>query len=656
MTLRMHSASDTFAQPVTLVDLLRQRGTQQPDQNAYTFLVDGETTEVSVTYGELDQQARAIGARLQRLGATGQRVLLLYPSGLEYIAAFFGCLYAGAIAVTAYPPRLNRSLDRLEAIVTDARPTVALTTTALLAKTGQWFTQAPRLDTLQWLATDTLADDPEETWQEPVIVGSTLAFLQYTSGSTGTPKGVMLSHTNLLANVIMLQQASAQTAHATIVGWLPLYHDMGLIGTILYPLYMGRPCLLMSPMAFLQRPFRWLQAISRSRASISVGPNFAYDLCTRKITPEQRATLDLSCWEMAFNGAEPIRPETLARFARTFAPCGFRHAAFYPCYGLAEATLIVSGGQQTALPVTHTVQKAALQQQQTAIPDVSNDGTKSLVGCGQALVAQQQIRIVDPASRTLCPPDRIGEIWVAGPSVAQGYWNRPEETAQTFRAYIADTGEGPFLRTGDLGFLHHGELFVTGRSKDVIIIRGTNHYPQDIELTVEQCHPSLRPGCGAAFAIEVAGEERLVVVHEVERRAQPARQHHPERPQMDIAPGFEPEPPEPVELDTLMGIMRQTVAEQHGVQVYAIVLLKAGSIAKTSSGKIQRYASRVSFLTQTLDVVGKWQATLTPENESPDTMPTLGRADQPTGDSKRQLLQALLSRSSKRLPLSDRAA
>jgi acyl-CoA synthetase (AMP-forming)/AMP-acid ligase II len=656
MTHRRHSASNALAQPATLVDLLRQRGMQQPDQNAYIFLVDGETTEVSVTYGELDRQARAIGAMLQRLGATGQRVLLLYPSGLEYIAAFFGCLYAGAIAVTAYPPRLNHSLDRLEAIVADARPTVALTTTALLAKTGQWFIQAPTLDTLQWLATDTLADDLEETWQEPVIAGSTLAFLQYTSGSTGTPKGVMLSHTNLLSNVTMLQQASEDTAHAAIVGWLPLYHDMGLIGTILYPLYMGRPCVLMSPMAFLQRPLRWLQAVSRSRASISVGPNFAYDLCTRKITPEQRATLDLSCWEMAFNGAEPIRPETLERFARTFAPCGFRRAAFYPCYGLAEATLIVSGGQQTALPVIHTVQKAALGQQQTAIPDVSNDGTKSLVGCGQALVAQQQIRIVDPASHTLCPPDQIGEIWVAGPSVAQGYWNRSEETAQTFRAYIAETGEGPFLRTGDLGFLHHGELFVTGRSKDVIIIRGTNHYPQDIELTVEQCHPSLRPGCGAAFAIEVVGEERLVVVHEVERRAQPARQHHPGRPQMDITPGFEPEPPEPVELDTLIGLMRQTVAEQHGVQVYAIVLLKAGSIAKTSSGKIQRYASRVGFLTQTLDVVDKWQATLTPESESPETMPTSGRADQPTGDSKKQLLRALLSRSSKRVSLNDHAA
>jgi len=409
-------------------------------------------------------------------------------------------------------------------------------------------------------------------------------------------------------------------------------------------------------MAFLQRPFRWLQAISRSRASISVGPNFAYDLCTRKITPEQRATLDLSCWEMAFNGAEPIRPETLTRFARTFAPCGFRHAAFYPCYGLAEATLIVSGGQQTALPVIHTVQKTALEQQQTAIPDVGSDGTKALVGCGQALVAQQQIHIVDPASYALCPPDRIGEIWIAGPSVAQGYWNRHEESAQTFQAYIAETGEGPFLRTGDLGFLHHGELFVTGRIKDVIIIRGTNHYPQDIELTVEQCHPSLRPGCGAAFAIEVAGEERLVVVHEVERRAQPARQHHPERPQMDIAPGFEPEPPEPVELDTLIGLMRQTVAAQHGVQVYAIVLLKAGSIAKTSSGKIQRYASRVGFLTQTLEVVDKWQTTLTPESESPETMPISGRADQPTGDSKKQLLRALLSRSSKRVSLHGRAA
>jgi acyl-CoA synthetase (AMP-forming)/AMP-acid ligase II len=240
--------------------------------------------------------------------------------------------------------------------------------------------------------------------------------------------------------------------------------------------------------------------------------------------------------------------------------------------------------------------------------------------------------------------------------VAQGYWNRPAESAQTFRAYIAETGEGPFLRTGDLGFWHHGELFVTGRIKDVIIIRGTNHYPQDIELTVEQCHPSLRPGCGAAFAIEVAGEERLVVVHEVERRTQPIRRYYSEQPQMDVASGFESESPEPVELDTLIGIIRQTVAEQHGVQVYAIVLLKAGSIAKTSSGKIQRYASRASFLTQTLDVVGKWQATLTLESDSPETMPTLGCVDQPTGDSKRQLLRALLSRSSKHLSLNDRAA
>ena len=493
----MSSSQETStggSQPTTLVELLRWRGTHQPDRLAYTFLVDGENVERNLTYGELDRQARAIGATLQQMGAAGERVLLLYPSGLDYIAAFFGCLYAGAIAVTAYPPHFNRSLERIEAIVADAQASIALTTSTFLAKTAQWFVEAPDLATLRWLATDTL-EATEDTWQEPHINSHSLAFFQYTSGSTGTPKGVMLSHANLLHNVSMLQSTGQHTEHDVVVGWLPLYHDMGLIGTILHPMYVGCPSILMAPIAFLQRPYRWLQAISRYGATISCGPNFAYDLCIRKITPAQRATLDLSSWKMAFNGAEPIRHDTLERFAETFASCGFRHEVFYPCYGLAEATLIVTGGQQATRPVAHTVQKLALEQQQLAVPANDMAAAQTLVGCGQALSTQQQIVIVDPDSQTLCPPDHIGEIWVAGPSVAQGYWNRPAETAETFQAYLL-TGEGPFLRTGDLGFLHAGELFITGRRKDVIIIRGSNHYPQDIELTVERSHPALRPTCG----------------------------------------------------------------------------------------------------------------------------------------------------------------
>jgi acyl-CoA synthetase (AMP-forming)/AMP-acid ligase II len=365
----------------------------------------------------------------------------------------------------------------------------------------------------------------------------------------------------------------------------------------------------MAPIAFLQRPYRWLQTISRYGATISCGPNFAYDLCVRKITPAQRATLDLSSWKMAFNGAEPIRHDTLERFTQTFASCGFRHEVFYPCYGLAEATLIVAGGQQTAPPVNHAVLKSVLEQQQIAIPTSNTAASQSLVGCGQALSAQQRIIIVDPDSQTLCPPDHIGEIWVAGPSVAQGYWNRPAETAETFQAYLL-TGEGPFLRTGDLGFLHAGELFITGRRKDVIIIRGSNHYPQDIELTVEQSHPALRPNCGAAFSVDIDGEERLVIVQEVERRYQSSQSHVPERRGVEVESHWQPAQPQKLDLDQVISRIRQTVAEHHGVQPYAVLLLRVGSIPKTSSGKIQRRACRAAYLEQRLLVISAWHPTL----------------------------------------------
>lgn len=596
--------------PSTLTELLRRRAVEQPERLAYTFLTDGETAEVHVTYGELDRQAHAIGAHLQHLGAAGERVLLLYPAGLEYIAAFFGCLYAGAVAVPAYPPRLNRSMERLQAIVADAQATVALTTAAFWSK----LEQTPDLLALHWLTTDNLADGMAAAWREPAIDSQSLAFLQYTSGSTGTPKGVMLSHGNLLYNLQMIQRAFRLPEHSTGVGWLPLYHDMGLIGTILQPLYLGSTCVLMPPMAFLQRPVRWLQAISRYQATASGGPNFAYDLCVRKVTPAQRATLDLSSWEVAFNGAEPIRADTLERFATTFAPCGFRRQAFYPCYGLAEATLIVSGGEKAEVPVAQTVQKAALEQHQMVPALARADETQTLVSCGRALL-DGRIVIADPEAHTTCQPGQVGEIWVAGPSVAQGYWQRPAETAHTFQAYLADTGEGPFLRTGDLGCVYQGELFVTGRLKDVIIIRGSNHYPQDIEQTVEQSHPSLRPGCGAAFAVELAGEERLVVVQEVERRYQPPQRRLPERRQVEVDPGFDPERPQPLDLDAVLGNIRQAVAEQYGVQVYTVLLLRAGSIPKTSSGKLQRYACRAGFLAGSLEVVGQWQAALSPEIE-----------------------------------------
>lgn len=573
----------------TLVELLRFRALQQPDKRVYTFLVDGETEAVHLTYGELDRQARTIGALLQSLWVSGERALLLYPPGLEYIAAFFGCLYAGVVAVPAYPPRLNRSMSRFQAIVADAQTTVALTTTSILSSILRQFAHVPELKALCWLPTDNVTSGLTEEWQEPAVSRDTLAFLQYTSGSTASPKGVMVSHGNILHNQSLIHRCFDHTPNSRGVIWLPPYHDMGLIGGVLQPLYGDFPVTLMPPTAFLPRPMRWLQAISRYKATTSGGPNFAYELCIRKITPEQRATLDLSSWSLAFNGAEPVRHETLEQFTAAFAPCGFRREAFYPCYGMAETTLIVSGGLKAAPPVFKTVQGDALEQHRVVTACGEHDEAQILVSCGQSLL-DQQIFIVHPETLTCCQPNEIGEIWVSGSSIAQGYWNRPDETEYTFRAYLSDTGEGPFLRTGDLGFLHEGELFVTGRLKDLIIIRGRNHYPQDIERTVEQSHPGMRLGCGAAFAVDVNGEEQLVVVQEVER--------HCRR----------------LDAEEIVGNIRQAVAANHELQVYAVLLLKTGSIPKTSSGKIQRQACRVGFLSRSLDVLGEWLKAPQPED------------------------------------------
>lgn len=583
-----------LTKPITLVELLRWRAFHHPDQCAYTFLGDGGE-EVSLTYKELDRQARSIGARLQRLGVMGERVLILCPPGLKYIAAFFGCLYAGGIAVPSYLPRLNRPDPRLWAIVRDAQAAISLTTTQVLSNLEARFTHTPDLRALQWLVTDDLIHELGEEWENPSVPSESLALLQYTSGSTASPKGVMVSHSNLLHNLALIHQYFGHTAESRGVIWLPPYHDMGLIGGILQPLYGGFPVLLMSPIAFLQRPIRWLQAISRYQGTTSGGPNFAYDLCVRKTTPEERATLDLSSWEVAFNGAEPIRPHTLEQFATTFEPYGFHRKAFYPCYGLAEATLIVSGGVKAANPVIHSVSHKGLESNQTQDIGAENDDNQLLVGCGQALLGHE-IVIVDPEFGCKCSSGCVGEIWISGPSVAQGYWHRTEETATTFQAYLTDTGEGPFLRTGDLGFLMNGELFVTGRLKDLIIIRGRNHYPHDIELTIEESHQALRSGCSAAFSVEMDGEERLVLVQEVKRGHQT------------------------VDMEEVVWRIRQAVAKEHELQVYAVVLIKPGTIPKTSSGKIQRYACRIKFLQGDLDIIASNILSSSPDLKSDEDL------------------------------------
>ena len=581
-----HKDIATAAQCDSVTELVRWRTRKDPDRDIYTFLEDGDGEAKSLTYRELDRRARAIGAWLQSFDAAGERALLLYQPGLDYIAAFFGCLYAGVIAVPAYPPRPNRPMPRIQAIVEDARARFLLTTSPILADIEQRFAQYPQLAELRRLPTDRLPRWIEDRWQAPALDHDTLAFLQYTSGSTATPKGVMVSHGNLLYNERMVERAYEHNEESTFVGWLPLYHDMGLIGNVLQPLYIGAHSILMSPLAFLQRPVRWLQAISRYQAHTSGGPNFAYELCVNKITPEQRETLDLSSWRIAFNGAEPVRHTTVERFTATFAPCGFRPETFYPCYGLAEATLFVTGGLKAAAPIIQSFQAAALERKQVRASD-TGDNTRTLVGCGRTWL-DQQVAIVDPETCTRCPAERVGEIWVSGLNVAQGYWNRTAETEHTFRAYLADTGAGPFLRTGDLGFLRDGELFVTGRLKDLIIIEGRNHYPQDIELTAEQSHPALRAGCSAVFSVDIDGREQIVIVAEVERQY---------RPQQSGAAGANPN-----DSAAVIKAIRQAVARHHDLQTHSVLLLKTGSIPKTSSGKIQRHACRNGFLEGTLEV------------------------------------------------------
>ena len=562
-----------------LVALLRWRAQHQPDKLAYTFLLDGEDAAAVLTYSQLDQAARLIAAWLQSNTNKGDRALILHPPGLDYIAAFMGCLYAGVIAVPAYPPRINnRPMPRLQAIVADAQAKVALTTGRILESIERRFEQAPDLAVLRWLATDDFVAVDE--WQETAVSPTDLAFFQYTSGSTAAPKGVMLTHGNLMHNLGLITAYFECDDDEHGIIWLPPYHDMGLIGGILEPLYRGFPVTLMSPVAFLQKPVRWLRAISGQRGTHSGGPNFAFDLCVDKITPEQCQGLDLSSWRVAFNGAEPVRAETIHRFTETFAPYGLRPEAFYPTYGMAEATLQISGSVVADLPQMLVVDRVALGRHQvaTAVSDSAN--AQTLVGSGRILDGQT-VCIVDPETNRELADSEIGEIWVASPSIAQGYWRKPEETEYSFRARLAD-GTGPFLRTGDLGFMRDGQLYVTGRLKDLIIIRGRNHYPQDIEQTVADCHPAFARDGGAAFSVDIAGEERLVLVQEVEREYRKTA------------------------VSELSQAARKAIAAEHSLELYGLALLSPLRIPRTSSGKIKRHACRAGYLNNTLNPLAVW--------------------------------------------------
>jgi acyl-CoA synthetase (AMP-forming)/AMP-acid ligase II/acyl carrier protein len=582
MTTGVNYSPAVGVKPRTLVGLLGWRAQSEPERVAYRFLSEGGAQEERVTYGELDGRARAVAAALQGMRAEGERAMLLYPPGLDYVTAFWGCLYAGVIAVPAYPPHANRG-QRLESIAADAQAALALTTGRILERAASRPGPEDGLRRLRWLATDGLAPDSREGWREPASLDEGgLAYLQYTSGSTSAPKGVMVTHANVLHNSAYIHQGFEHTPESVSLSWLPHFHDMGLLDGIIQPLYGGFPGLLMSPAAFLQRPLTWLEAVSLHRVTHSGGPNFAYDLCARRVGPGQRATLDLSSWRVAYNGAEPVRGETLERFAEAFADCGFRRESFYPAYGLAEATLKVSGGRPDSAPVVLTVRGRALEENRVVEASGDEDDARRLVGCGRA-TSPTEARVVRPESLTECDADEVGEIWVSGPGVAAGYWRRPSETEQTFQARLSETGAGPFLRTGDLGFVRSGELFITGRLKDLIIIRGRNHYPQDIEATAARSHPSLPANACAAFAVEMDGEERLVVAQEVEARRT-------------------------ADWQSVVECVRGAVTEEFEIQPAAVLLLKPGSIPKTSSGKVRRADSRAMFLRREWDVVAEWSA------------------------------------------------
>lgn len=562
------------------VDLLMWRGESQPDDLVFQYFPDGETLDATLSFGELNDKAKIIAAHLQQRQLRGERVLLLYPPGLDFICAFVGCLYAGTIPVPAYPPephRLAHTLKRLQLIIQDARTPAVLTDSLILdlAQKLMQSSQHAALERLIWLQSDRLEPGPQ--WQHPGLEREDIAFLQYTSGSTSRPKGVVISHGNLLSNMEMLVTACGHSARDRLVCWVPFYHDMGLVGHLLQVMYMGGETLIMPPIAFLKQPLRWLKLISDSRAVTSAAPNFAFDLCVRKISPAERDSLDLSSLKVLMNAAEPIHAQTLTRFIDYFAPAGLQRRALYPGYGMAETTVFISGSAHPQRPVIRRFDRQALEQHRAEPVEETQDEAEGLqlVGCGQSW-GEQVLCIVDPDRGVVLPDGQIGEIWIQGPHVAQGYWQQPELTAEAFGAELPEH-RGHFVRTGDLGFVLDGEIYVTGRIKEILIVRGRNLYPQDLERSINALraqHAAIRPGCGVAFDDKAPDDSSESVVFVQEVTPEKMRHSAPEEVARAIA---------------------SRLTEEHAVPVSAVVLVQAGTLPKTSSGKLMRKACQRDY-------------------------------------------------------------
>jgi acyl-CoA synthetase (AMP-forming)/AMP-acid ligase II len=564
----------------SLVDLITRRAVEQHDERGYVFLSDKGDEEAALTFGELHRRAMAVAAQLRESGSPGERALLLFGAGLDFIIAYFGCVLAGVIAVPMMLPRRNSSLGSSASIVANAGPRFLMTNERV---------QSTRPDVIErfsapqrhWIITEQVAAMNAASPRLPMLRPDDIAFLQYTSGSTSDPKGVMVTHRNLIENLEMMRQALGNTRQSTYASWIPLYHDMGLIANVLQSLYVGSLCVLLAPMTFLQRPSSWLRAIHRYRAEVAGAPNFAFDLCVQRFRADQMRDVDLSSWKVAFNGAEPVRADTIERFAATFAPYGFDRRAMNPQYGMAEATVMVSAGPRLAGPVIRTVGLDAFRHNEIAPPAGERDKHR-MVGCGRSVIGGR-LAIVHPATRHLIGADRIGEIWVSGPHVSKGYWQNPDATRATLDARIeGDPGDECWLRTGDLGFMDEsGELFITGRAKDMIIVRGINYYPQDIESTVYNSHPALRRHFGAVFSVPDESGEKLVLVQEVERT---------QRRGLDT--------------EEIKACIREAVANEHEIALDSIVLIPPGEIPKTTSGKIQRSLTRQMWLQNSFEPIG----------------------------------------------------
>jgi acyl-CoA synthetase (AMP-forming)/AMP-acid ligase II len=589
----------------TLVDMCRDRSAADPGRRIFVFLENGIDESAALTLADVDRRSRAIAVRLSELAAPGSRVLLSYPPGLDFVTGFFGALYAGMIAVPVAPidgdcNDVKRS--RIESIARSAEPDVLLTSAAAVDQVKKELADTGRLCGLHVVASDEVPDDAASRWTRPDIGPSTVAYLQYSSGSTGQPKGVVLRHASVLHNLALIVENGSDGGGErppSFISWLPMFHDMGLISSVVEPIYAGYDAVLMPPVAFVHRPFSWLRAISNVGRANAAAPNFAYEMCARRSRPDQRAQLDLSGWTIALVGAEPVRARTMRLFAETFAPCGFRPETFFPSYGLAESTVMVSGGPVGRGAVMHTFDAQALAAGRVQLAGPGGAGTggastggagtggagtgggRELVGCGQ-IQPTLTVVIARPGTDEPCAQDEVGEILVSSRSVGDGYWNQPEETERTFHARVRGYGERDFLRTGDLGFVFGDQLFVTGRLKDVVIIDGHNHYPHDIELTVDASHPAIRDGFCCALSVEEGDAERLVVLAEVSVRKMKSQDTASATGALAAS-------------DEVAAAVRRAVTAEHGIAVSDVVLLKLGTLPFTSSGKIQRMECRARY-------------------------------------------------------------